>query len=227
VAEDNTLVRELLMAFLVESGAEATYAADGVTALTMAREHKPDVLLLDIALPRMDGIAVAQALRRDGPPSLRIIGLSAHVSPHDEALARQAGMNGFLAKPVRLANLAAAILEQVQGHDPAPDTFGRIGDERLRSRLTAQFAHETPRLFAEMRAAVAMSDWSGVQRNAHYLKNSADVLGMRDLQKACQRVAVIHTPPDATAALNLVQAMESAIPAQLSVLAIARHTEDR
>jgi CheY-like chemotaxis protein len=194
------------------------FASDGLTALALAREQAPDVLLLDIGLPGMDGIAVAEALRKDGPAGVRIIGLSAHVGPHDEARARRAGMDAFLAKPVQLANLASTIAAQMRPPQPAHDAAKRIPDERLRQRLTAQFASETPRVLAEIRAALAVADWTRIKRSAHYLKNSADVLGMIPLQQACQQFATRSEPPDPAEIRLMIDALESAIPSEFSVL---------
>jgi signal transduction histidine kinase/CheY-like chemotaxis protein len=213
VAEDNTLVRELLTAFLVENGAEVAVAADGPAALALARSRRPDVLLLDIALPGLDGIAVAEALRREPAPHLRIIGLSAHAGAGDEARARAAGMDVFLAKPVSLARLADAIAgPREPAAAPALDIASRIADEHLRMRLVAQFVGETPRVLAEMRAALVAADWPRLRGRAHYLKNSADVLGATALQDACQRLATAGDPVEPASARGLLERIEAAIP---------------
>jgi CheY-like chemotaxis protein/anti-sigma regulatory factor (Ser/Thr protein kinase) len=217
VAEDNTLVRELLMAFLAENGAEVTVAPDGPTALELARERVPDVLLLDVALPGLDGISVAEHLRRDGPRPLRIIGLSAHASRSDETRARGAGMDEFLAKPVRLAALADAITGQSAAESPRSFSE-RITDDQLRARLLTQFATETPRVLAELRASL-QDDWPRARSRAHYLKNSADVLGDAAMRAACDRLASLEQSPGLAAAHHLVDAIEAAIPSKLLVLA--------
>lgn len=215
VAEDNTLVRELLMAFLAGNGAAVSVAADGTVALSLAREHPPDVILLDIALPGLDGIAVAEALRRDGA-RCRIVGLSAHVGAQDEARALRAGMDIFLPKPVSLARLADVILAQPRLEAIYPGLSQRIADERLRVRLVDQFAQETPRLVTDMRAALAAKDWMLLRSRAHYLKNSADVLGVSELQAACHRLASLDERAAATIASALLTAVEEAIPPRVA-----------
>ncbi len=212
VAEDNTLVRELLTAFLVENGAEVAVAVDGPTALKLACDRAPGVLLLDIALPGLDGIAVAEALRREGPRALRIIGLSAHASAADEKRARAAGMDVFLAKPVSLARLAQAIMDRSSAPGAAEEFAAKISDDRLRARLAEQFSCETPRVLAEMRAALAAGDWPRLRSRAHYMKNSADVLGATMLQNACQRLAALEDRPEPAAARHLLEAVEAAVP---------------
>lgn len=214
VAEDNTLVRELLTAFLAENGAEVAVAADGLAAMALARSQSPDVLLLDIALPGLDGIAVAERLRRDGPGRLRIIGLSAHAGPGDEARARAAGMDVFLAKPVSLARLAETIAGQSARVTLLPSALQeRIADDRLRRHLVAEFTSETPGVLAEMRAALIAADWTRLRGRAHYLKNSADVLGATALQEACHRLVTADDPLEPAAARRLLEAIEGAIPA--------------
>jgi len=132
-----------------------------------------------------------------------------------EARARQAGMDAFLGKPVRLATLAAVITQQVRAPQAAGEDPERIADSGLRQKLVAQFAAETPALLTELRTALAAGDWTRLRRRAHYLKNSADVLGLRGLQDACARLAGLDEPPDAAAAQRLLDEIEAAIPGHL------------
>lgn len=228
VAEDNTLVRELLVAFLQGNGADVAIAPDGNLALDRARQNPPDVVLLDIALPGLDGIAVAEALRREGPRGLRIIGLSAHASPRDEARAREAGMDAFLAKPVSLPRLAQS-LTQAPARERLAATMsllaGRIPDGPLRVRLVSQFETETPRVLTEMRVALAAADWPRLRRSAHYLKNSADVLGIDALQEACARLSGFAEGISAAQVALLLDAVEAALPARDSISAAAARVD--
>jgi signal transduction histidine kinase/CheY-like chemotaxis protein len=220
VAEDNTLVRELLVAFLTTHGADVMTVGDGLAALAAVRRRAPDVLLLDIALPGLDGIAVAEALRRDGP-ALRIIGLSAHASRQDELRARTAGMDEFLAKPVSLTRLAAALAMPQRG--PAARTGFASGPlpDALRARLTEQFVSETPGVVAGLRLAVAAQNWPEMRSRAHYLKNSADIVGAVALQDACQQLATLADDQAAMRADDLLEAVESALRAAESKPATA------
>ena len=210
MAEDNTLVRELLVAFLLEHGANVIVANDGPSALTVVRANHPDVLLLDIALPGLDGIAVATDLRRAGS-SLRIIGLSAHASPHDESRARAAGMDEFFTKPVSLSRLAETLARR-PGNATSVDSRGDIVDPRLRARLAADFANETPRLLDELHAAWTVRDWTRLRDRAHYLNNSADILGNARLQEACRRLASIDDSEPAARVRERLDAVADAIP---------------
>ncbi len=209
VAEDNTLVRELLVTFLQEHGAKVSVAIDGAAAESLARAQPPDVLLLDIGLPERDGISVATALRADGPAKMRIIGLSAHAGPQEEARARLAGMNDFLTKPVSFTRLAHAL----QSNSPLTAAAEHLSDAGLRATLLAQFASETPSVLQQMEAAAAAEDWESVRNRAHYLKNSADVIGARPLQDACRQLMLIDGRPDPGVVRQLLTAVLAAVPA--------------
>lgn len=207
VGEDNTLVRELLLAFLREKGATVTSAVDGPTALALALERTCDVLLLDIGLPGLDGFAVAERLKA-AVHRPRIIGLSAHAGAAEEARARAAGMDDFLTKPVRLSRLARALVAAAP--QATPQLADHIADDGLRGRLLAQFASETPGVVADLRDALAAADWPRVQARAHYLKNSADVIGATALQDACREFSRLGNSPDPSRAQRLFDALETA-----------------
>jgi signal transduction histidine kinase/DNA-binding NarL/FixJ family response regulator len=212
VAEDNTLVRELLVAFLAENGAEVLAACDGPAAVTLVREQVPDVLLLDIALPGLDGIAVAKTLRAEHGSLVRIIGLSAHAGPADEARARAAGMDAFFTKPVSLAALAETLAPRTGTSPRVVELAPRIADERLRARLLADFTRETPRLLEEMQVALTARDWPRLRSRAHYLKNSADILGASALQAACDRLATFDDTEHLHSVRLMLEAVSAAIP---------------
>ena len=91
-------------------GHDVRVAHNGLTALAIARDYVPDVVLLDIGLPIMDGYQVAQRPRRD--PSLdhvQLIALTGYGQPEDRRRSREAGFDHHLAKPVHPCALQAAL----------------------------------------------------------------------------------------------------------------------
>ncbi len=101
VVEDNSDGLETLLALLEAMGYRVAGAADGVEALRVAAEFQPEVVLLDLGLPRMDGYEVARAMRAD--PRLRsaaVIALTGWGAERDRARTAQAGFDGHLTKPV-------------------------------------------------------------------------------------------------------------------------------
>lgn len=99
--EDNEQNRYLLTFLLENGGHSVVSAADGPAGLVMAREHRPDVVLLDIQLPTMHGYDVAEALRSmpelDTTP---IIAVTSHAMPGDRDQALAAGCDGYIEKPI-------------------------------------------------------------------------------------------------------------------------------
>ncbi len=101
IVEDNPhnlmLVRDLLEAHLY-STLEATNAEDGIV---LARAHHPDLVLMDVQLPGMDGVEALHALRADpSTASLRIVALTSFAMKEDRARYLASGFDGYLAKPI-------------------------------------------------------------------------------------------------------------------------------
>jgi CheY-like chemotaxis protein len=190
VADDNTLVRELYVAHLTAQGAVCVGASDGFAALAaVAAEPRPDLLLLDLAMPRLDGLEVARRLRQDGPAGLCIIGISAHGNRDYRERALAAGMDEFLVKPVGLADLSRCLLRCVRRPAAALAlAAGGALPAELKRQLKAIFQRETPPLLDELGVALARADWPTIEARAHYLKNSAWVLGEAELADQCELV---------------------------------------
>ena len=106
VVEDNADAREALTMLLEESGHDVRAAADGMEALSQAEQFTPDVVLLDIGLPGLDGYAVARQLRAS-PRSAdaMLVAITGYGQPEDRALARAAGFDYHLLKPVEPTRL--------------------------------------------------------------------------------------------------------------------------
>jgi two-component system cell cycle response regulator DivK len=110
IVEDNA-INMSLSTFLVQSaGYSVIGAADAETGIKMAREQLPDLILMDIQLPGMDGLEAIGLLKKD--PSTRdipIIALTALAMKGDEARIRASGCDGYIAKPMRYQQFLAAI----------------------------------------------------------------------------------------------------------------------
>jgi CheY-like chemotaxis protein len=118
VADDEPMTAEMFALMLAFRGYEATCASDGVEALLRARELKPDVVLLDVIMPGLEGEAVAQLLRADPELSAcRIVLFSS--ADEAEVRWREAGADLFLQKPVDL-RLLPDVVEALLEVDPPP-----------------------------------------------------------------------------------------------------------
>jgi CheY-like chemotaxis protein len=106
VVDDNRLSRELIVDILRTLSLEVAEAPDGTTALAAARDMRPDLVLLDLAMPDMDGFAVLNALRRDpGCAGTPVVAVTANAMPGERSKALLAGFSDFLTKPLRSAEL--------------------------------------------------------------------------------------------------------------------------
>jgi two-component system, cell cycle response regulator DivK len=101
IVEDNHDNRAIFAAILHHYGYEVLEAADGEAGVRIATESQPDVILMDISLPRMDGIEATTRLKQaDETASIPIIAVTAHAMREDEERVRRAGCDAYLAKPV-------------------------------------------------------------------------------------------------------------------------------
>lgn len=117
--EDNENNRYLLRLLLEHAGFEVVMAADGRSGVELARREAPDVILLDIQMPEMDGYEVAAVLKSD-PEMARIpiVGVSSFAMPGDRDKALRAGFAGYIEKPVdpeRFAHSVTALLKGEKG----------------------------------------------------------------------------------------------------------------
>src|SRR2546427_12417307 len=100
VGQDEASTVDVAQRILRASGHEALSAVDGVSALDVARAERPDAILMDLLLPRLDGFSVARALRaEDWAAHVPIIAVSALSHPGDRARALEAGCGALVSKP--------------------------------------------------------------------------------------------------------------------------------
>ena len=116
LVEDNEMNRHMLARRLEKNGYAVIMAVDGVQGLAMARSEAPDLVLMDLSLPEVDGWEVVRRLRaEDSTRRLPIIALTAHAMAGDREKAIEAGCNDYDVKPVdwpRLLEKIRALLER-------------------------------------------------------------------------------------------------------------------
>ena len=118
VVEDNLVNLELVTDLLEADGFIVCQAHTAEEGLRAARELAPDLILMDLSLPGLDGLAATRALRADpATRHLTIIALTAHAMKGDEAIARRAGCDGYLTKPIDTRTLAAKVAAYIAAAD--------------------------------------------------------------------------------------------------------------
>ena len=110
LVEDNELNRDMLIRRLVKRGFETSFAVDGVDGVELAQSSLPDLILMDMSLPRKDGWQATAELKANPVTAhIPIIGLSAHAMAGDRAKAMDAGCDDYDTKPVDLDSLLGKI----------------------------------------------------------------------------------------------------------------------
>lgn len=116
VVEDNPDNSDLVVDVLTLRGHEVIQAANGREGVEMARVRHPDLILMDISLPIVDGFAATEEIKRD--PQLKpvpVIALTAHAMAGDEKRALAAGCNGYITKPIDIKTFANRIQAFLKG----------------------------------------------------------------------------------------------------------------
>ena len=110
IVEDNEMNRDMLSRRLARKGYEVEIAEDGAAGLEAMKSYRPDLVLMDMGLPVMDGWTATSNAKNDPEISqIPIIALTAHALEADKARAMQAGADDFDTKPVNLAGLLEKI----------------------------------------------------------------------------------------------------------------------
>jgi two-component system cell cycle response regulator DivK len=110
LVEDNEMNRDMLSRRLERKGYEVVIAVDGQKAIDLAASVKPDLILMDMSLPIIDGWEATRRLKADAlTKQIPIIALTAHAMPEDERKAREAGCNDYDTKPIELPRLLEKI----------------------------------------------------------------------------------------------------------------------
>ena len=107
VVEDEPKIREVVRDYLVDAGFSVTTAADGPAALASARAVGPDLVVLDLGLPGLDGLDVTRELRRES--TVPVIMLTARADETDKLIGLELGADDYLSKPYSFRELLARI----------------------------------------------------------------------------------------------------------------------
>jgi CheY-like chemotaxis protein len=107
--EDNADAREMLQFGLTLAGHQVQTAADGDAGIAFAIASPPDVAIVDLGLPRVDGLGVARALRAKLGPAIRLVALTGYGQQADRERTRAAGFDAHVTKPATVEDVLAAL----------------------------------------------------------------------------------------------------------------------
>ena len=200
LAEDNQVNRFVATRLLERIGCKVVLAENGREAVEAVRNNVINLVLMDVMMPEMDGLAATRAIRALVPPlnAIPIIGLSANAFRSDAEDGRAAGMNDFLTKPIDSARLLAAIGAVCQGAakppqprparlTPLQQMRDELGDETVDAVIEA-FQTDVPKMLTRLRTQAEAGTAAGVAREAHALAGTAGSLGLAELSEAAREV---------------------------------------
>jgi two-component system sensor histidine kinase/response regulator len=245
VVEDNQVNQEVALGILGHLGYRADVVADGCSALRALTQRDYDLVLMDCQLPEMDGYEATRRIRR-GERAFRnrdipIIATTAHAMAGDREKCLEAGMNGYISKPLRPAELEQAIHDWTDGMTAGVDcapvvqqtvapgenaaVFDRegfvcrlMGDEKLARRIVGGFVDDMPRQLARLAQAVNQGDSHSVRLVAHSIKGAASSVGGLEMQETARRLEQIGAAGDLVAALAAVPELSAKFSALRSAM---------
>ena len=146
LVDDETQILEICHDYLKSSGYDVVTAMDGLQGLAAARREKPDLIVLDLILPEMDGLDVCRAIRRKS--NVPIIMLTGRAEETDKVIGLEIGADDYMTKPFSLRELVARIhvvLRRANGHS-TPEVI-QVGNVSLdRAKYEVQIEQRTVRL---------------------------------------------------------------------------------
>jgi CheY-like chemotaxis protein len=215
VAEDNAVNSQLALALLRKLGYQADLVENGRQALEAVERESYDVVLMDVQMPELDGLAATREIRRRlGPAGPAIIAMTANAMEGDRDECLAAGMDDYLSKPIRPEELSRALARcrPARADDALDDaTLGQLvsslgggdeGREAVRG-LVETFLDDGAAQMATLHGAVERGDAEAAGRTAHTLKASGATFGAQPFAELCGELEALAREGrlDATAAL--------------------------
>jgi CheY-like chemotaxis protein len=138
IAEDNATNRELFRELLEARGYTVVEACDGTEALQMMEQALPDILLLDIGMPVLDGFAVVRAIRENPRlAALPVLAVTAYAMQGDRERVLESGFDGYLSKPINATSLARELERLLSKRDDRNAAPSRAETELERKAANA------------------------------------------------------------------------------------------
>jgi signal transduction histidine kinase/DNA-binding response OmpR family regulator/HAMP domain-containing protein len=237
LAEDNAVNQQLMLAVLETQGFKVEVAGNGERVLEALKSHSFDLILMDVRMPELDGLAATQRIRETEKGSgqhIPIIAMTAEDQDEQKAECMECGMDGFLTKPIERDKLFETIRyftrqKQTAGDgdtiptvapisSPARDiinlneAFERMGGDRmLYVQLARIFKEESVELLERLKTAIANADASAVDATAHALKGALGNLAASAAKDHAHKLELLARDKRLSDAPRAFAELESAI----------------
>jgi DNA-binding response OmpR family regulator len=197
VVEDERNTAELLAEILRRRGFEASLFLEGKNAAAWAKEHQPDLILLDLMLPDIDGYHICEALKLDRTTNLiPIVMVTARDQPQDRVHGLEVGANGYLVKPFSMEQLNEAIT-QALAWQAGIRRLGAQGEILFRLQSDTRYVEQVNNLLASLYLFTGLKEMQ-----IHQLTMAVRELGVNAIEwghkKQVERIVTIayHIHPD-------------------------------
>ena len=212
LVEDDMMNQEVAILLLGSMGHHADVVSSGAQAIEAVSTRTYDAVLMDVAMPSMDGLSTTRAIRRLGATVHQpyVVALTANALPGDAEVCLAAGMDDYVAKPIRRGELTRALAaatapapRRVAVPDVAPSPVTSEFDPAVLNRILAEFGpdplqrliaifrSQAPRLANDASVALAAGDADAAYRAAHTLKSSAANIGAVGLATASAQLETL------------------------------------
>jgi CheY-like chemotaxis protein len=221
LAEDNLVNQRVALRILEKQGHTVVVVGDGQAALAALAQAAFDLVLMDIQMPILDGLAATAAMRAQEQTRgthVPIIAMTAHAMRGDYEQCLAAGMDGYVTKPIKAADLTAAIaqllpaVQQTLTGTPPIDVSAALrnveGDQGLLEDLFEAFQQGYPKQLAELQDAISTGNIERTAQVAHSVKGAVSYFGAQRAFDLAAQLEALGRQAKLATALSVVQELE-------------------
>ncbi len=229
LAEDNVVNQKVALHLLQQMGYQADVASNGWEVLEALHRQSYDVVLMDVQMPQMDGLAATRRICQEWPHTARprIIAMTANAMQGDREECLNAGMDDYVSKPIRVEELILALSKcqpkagsRELDYSPLPDTIDAkllqsfrdmLGNntEIILGEMIDCYLEDAPKLLQVIATSIAQGDAIALRQAAHTLKSSSATLGATTLSLLCQELEAISRTGNTNMGSDKVPQMEA------------------
>jgi PAS domain S-box-containing protein len=210
IVDDNSVNQLVASEILKKSGCEVDVAENGLIAIQKVKEHRYDLIFMDIQMPQMDGLTATRKIRKlKIPDQAPIIAMTAYSMKEDKERFLLGGMDDYLSKPIKAENLIKkvrewtinknlTIIEQGQGNEmpggngifnhEVYDKLKKFANPETLYKIYKQFEKETIDQLDLCKNSLQSKDFNVILNNLHTLKGTAGTLGVEKIERQAKQI---------------------------------------
>jgi two-component system, sensor histidine kinase and response regulator len=228
LAEDNAINQKFAVKLLEKMGHLVSVAQNGREVIEALEKETFHLILMDVQMPEIDGLDTTRLIRnqeRDAGKHVPIIAMTAHAMKGDKERCLDAGMDGYVSKPVNadeLFDVIEKLMEERRSAEGTSDTrfgghildeqelFAHVdGDKQLLDELFELFREDYPVLLSRLHDAVRQRDWAGMREAAHAIKGSVANFAANTAVETAQKLEIMEIGDDTRQVEETVSRLEN------------------